>query len=91
MSTNLKINYESGVSMAMDCSTARHAYETAFRIIRRLRFVKSAQIETGKTIFKMIAREYEGGRYIAIYRIDGSIVSVWALNGNREGRDKGDC
>lgn len=39
MSTNLKINYESGVSMVMSCS----------------------------------------------------IVSAWVLNGNREGRDKGDC
>ena len=80
MKSELHINYKSGVTMSLSCS-ARFAYETAFRIIRRLRYVKSAEVETGKTIFKMVAREYPGGRYVAIYRVDGSIVSAWVLNG----------
>ena len=80
MKSELYINYESGVRMGVPCSTARFAYETAFRIIRRLCFVKSAEIVT-ETIFKMIAREYPGGRYAAIYRGDGSIVSAWVLKG----------
>lgn len=83
MKSELHINYESGVRMSMSCSTACFAYKTAFRIIRRLRFVKSVEIETGGTIFKMIAREYPGGRYAAIYRVDGSIVSAWVLNGRK--------
>ena len=81
MKSELYINYESGVRMGVPCSTARFAYETAFRIIRRLRCVKSAEMVTGGTIFKMIAREYLGGRYAAIYRGDGSIVSAWVLKG----------
>lgn len=81
MSGNLHINYESGVRMSMSSLSARSAYEAAFRIIRRFRFVRSVEIETGNTIFKMIVREYPGGRYIAIYRLDGSIVSAWVLNG----------
>lgn len=80
MKSELRINYKSEVTVSLSCST-RFAYETAFRIIRRLRCVKSAEIETGRTIFKMIAREYPGGRYAAIYRVDGSIVSAWVLNG----------
>lgn len=84
MKSKLYINYESGVRMGIPCSTVRFAYETAFRIVRRLRFVKSAEIVTGNTIFRMIAREYAGGRYIAIYRLDGSIVSAWVLNGGNK-------
>ena len=48
------------------------------------------EIETGMTKLKMYAREYAGGRYMVLSRGDGSIDSVWVLNGNREGRDKGD-
>lgn len=81
MKSELHINYESGVRMGVPCSTARFAYKTAFRTIRGLHCVKSAEIVTGGTIFKMIAREYSGGRYVAIYRGDGSIVSAWALKG----------
>lgn len=34
----------------------------------------------------MYAREYPGGRYIVLSRCDGSIDSVWVLNGlGREG------
>lgn len=84
MISELYINYESGVRIGVPCLTARFAYETAFRIIRGLRCVKSAEIETGRTIFKMIAREYSGGRYVAIYRGDGSIVSAWVLKGNED-------
>ena len=90
MKSELYINYESGVRMGVPCSTARFAYETAFRIIRRLRCVKSAEIVIGRTIFKMIAREFPGGRYAVLSRGDDSINSVWLLNGNREGRDKDD-
>lgn len=81
MKSKLHINYKSGVTMSLSCST-RFAYEAAFRIIRRLRFVRSVEIETQNMIFKMIAREYPGGRYAAIYRADGSIVSAWVLNGD---------
>lgn len=81
MKGDLYINYESGVRMGIGSLSARSAYEAAFRIIRRFRFVKSVEIERQDMIFKMIAREYPGGRYIVIYRQDGSIVSAWALNG----------
>lgn len=79
----LHINYRSGVRMSMSSLSVRSAYEAAFRIIRRFDFVTSVEIETGNTIFKMIARDYPGGRYIAIYRLDGSIVSFWALTGRK--------
>lgn len=83
MKGTLYINYRGTVIMSMSSLTVRSVYEAAFRIIRRFDFVTSVEIETGNTIFKMIARDYPGGRYIAIYRLDGSIVSSWALTGRK--------
>ena len=43
MKSELYINYERGVRMGVPCSSARFAYETGFRIVRRLRFVRSVE------------------------------------------------
>ena len=87
----LVINYENGTGMSLSCFTSRDSYRLASRIIRGWDYVESVELEMGMTKLKMYAREYAGGRYLAIYRGGGSIVSSWVLNGNREGREKGDC
>lgn len=86
----LMINYDNGTGMSLNCFKTAFAYKMASRIVRGWDHVKSVEIETGMTKLKMYAREYAGGRYMVLSRGDGSIDSVWVLNGNREGRDKGD-
>lgn len=90
MKSKLYINYDNGIGMSLNCFKAASAYKIASRIVRGWDHVKSVEIETGMTKLKMYAREYAGGRYMSLSRGDGSIASVWVLNGNREGRDKGD-
>jgi hypothetical protein len=87
----LMINYENGTGMSLNCFKTAFAYKIASRIVRGWDHVKSVEIETGTTKLKMYAREYAGGRYMVLSRGDGSIVSSWVLNGNREGGEKGDC
>lgn len=90
MKSKLYINYDNGTGMSLSCFTSRDAYRLAFRIIRGWDYVQSVEIETGMTKLKMYAREYAGGRYIVLSRGDGSIDSVWVLNGNGRGREKSD-
>lgn len=90
MKSKLYINYDNGTGMSLNCFKTAVAYKIASRIVRGWDYVKSVEIETGMTKLKMYAREYAGGRYMVLSRGDGSIDSVWVLNGNREGRDKGD-
>lgn len=90
MKSQLYINYENGTGMSIICFTLHEAYRLAFRIIRGWDYVQSVEIKNGTTYLKMYAREYPGGRYIVLSRGDGSIDSVWELNGNRKGRDKDD-
>lgn len=90
MKSKLYINYDNGTGMSLNCFKTAFAYKIASRIVRGWDHVKSVEIETGMTKLKMYAREYAGGRYMVLHRGDGSIDSVWVLNGNREGRDKGD-
>ena len=90
MKSKLYINYDNGTGMSLNCFKTAFAYKIASRIVRGWDHVKSVEIETGMTKLKMYAREYDGGRYMVLSRGDGSIGSVWVLNGNREGRDKGD-
>ena len=90
MKSKLYINYDNGTGMSLSCFTSRDTYRLASRIVRGWDHVKSVEIETGMTKLKMYAREYAGGRYMVLSRGDGSIDSAWVLNGNREGRDKGD-
>ena len=90
MKSKLYINYDNGTGMSLSCFTLRDTCRLAFRIVRGWDHVKSVEIETGMTKLKMYAREYAGGRYMVLSRGDGSIDSAWVLNGNREGRDKGD-
>lgn len=90
MKSKLYINYDNGTGMSLNCFKTAFAYKIASRIVRGRDHVKSVEIETGMTKLKMYAREYAGGRYMVLSRGDGSIDSVWVLNGNREGRDKGD-
>lgn len=90
MKNKLYINYENGTGMSLSCFTSRELYRLAFRIIRGWNHVQSVEMVLGTTNLKMYAREYPGGRYVVLSRGDGSTVSVWVLNGNREGRDKGD-
>lgn len=90
MKTKLFINYENGTGMSLSCFTSRDSYRLASRIIRGWDYVESVELETGMTKLKMYAREYAGGRYMALSRGDGSIVSVWVLNGNQRGREKDD-
>jgi hypothetical protein len=87
---NLTINYENGMGTSIRCFASRDAYRMASRIVRGWDHVRSVELETGMTKLKMYAREYAGGRYMVLSRGDGSTVSAWVLNGNREGRDKGD-
>ena len=86
----LMINYENGTGMRLNCFKAPFAYKLASRIVRGWDYVQSVELEIGMTKLKMYAREYAGGRCMVLSRGDGSTVSVWVLNGNREGRDKGD-
>lgn len=86
----LMINYEDGTGASLNCFKAAFAYKIASRIVRGWDHVRSVELETGMTKLKMYAREYAGGRYMVLSRGDGSTVSAWVLNGNREGRDKGD-
>lgn len=86
----LMINYDNGTGMSLNCFKTAFAYKLASKIVRGWDHVQSVEIETGMTKLKMYAREYAGGRYMVLSRGDGSIDSVWVLNGNREGRDKGD-
>lgn len=88
MKSKLYINYDNGTGMSLNCFKTVFAYKMAFRIVRGCDHVKSVEIETGMTKLKMYAREYAGGRYMVLSRGDGSIDSVWVLNGNREGREK---
>lgn len=90
MKSKLYINYDNGTGMSLNCFKTAFAYKIASRIVRGQDHVQSVEIETGMTKLKMYAREYAGGRYMVLSRGDGSIDSVWVLNGNREGRDKGD-
>lgn len=90
MKSKLYINYDNGTGMSLNCFTTAFAYKMASRIVRGWDHVKSVEIETGMIKLKMYAREYAGGRYMVLSRGDCSIVSMWVLNGNREGRDKGD-
>lgn len=90
MKNKLYINYDNGTGMSLNCFETAFAYKMASRIVRGWDYVQSVEIETGMTKLKMYAREYAGGRYMVLSRGDGSIVSAWVLNGNREGRDKGD-
>lgn len=90
MKSKLYINYDNGTGMSLNCFKTAIAYKIASRIVRGWDHVKSVEIETGMTKLKMYAREYAGGRYMVLSKGDGSIVVAWALNGNREGRDKGD-
>lgn len=90
MKSRLYIKYENGTGMGLSCFTTRELYRLAFRAIRRWDHVQSAEIETGTAKLEMCAREYAGGRYVVLSRGDGSIVSAWALNGNRKGRNKGE-
>lgn len=90
MKSKLYINYDNGTGMSLNFFKTAVAYKTASRIVRGFDHVKSVEIETGMTKLKMYAREYAGGRYMVLSRGDGSINSAWVLNGNREGRDKGD-
>lgn len=90
MKSKLYINYDNGTGTSLNCFKTAFAYKIASRIVRGWDHVKSVEIETGMTKLKMYAREYAGGRYMVLSRGDGSIDSVWVLNGNREGRDKGD-
>lgn len=87
----LVINYENGTGMHLRCFATRDSYRMASRIVRGWDYVQSVELETGTTKLKMYAREYAGGRYMVLSRGDGSIVSSWVLNGNREGGEKGDC
>lgn len=87
---NLTINYENGTGMSIRCFTSRDAYRMASRIVRGWDYIQSVEIEIGMTKLKMRVREYTEGRYMVLSRGDGSIVSMWVLNGKREGRDKGD-
>lgn len=87
----LVINYENGTGMHLRCFATRDSYRMASRIVRGWDCVQSVELETGTTKLKMYAREYAGGRYMVLSRGDGSIVSSWVLNGNREGGEKGDC
>lgn len=87
----LVINYENGTGMHLRCFATRDSYRMASRIVRGWDYVQYVELETGTTKLKMYAREYAGGRYMVLSRGDGSIVSSWVLNGNREGREKGDC
>ncbi len=86
----LVINYENGTGMILRCFSTRDSYRMAARIVRGWDHIRSVEVEKGMTKLKMYAREYAGGRYMVLSRGDGSIDSVWVLNGNREGRDKGD-
>lgn len=90
MKSKLYINYDNGTGMSLNCFKTAFAYKIASRIVRGWDNVKSVEIEAGMIKLKMYAREYAGGRYMVLSRGDGSIDSVWVLNGNREGRDKGD-
>lgn len=90
MKSKLYINYDNGTGMSLNCFKTVFAYKMASRIVRGWDHVKSVEIETGMTKLKMYAREYAGGRYMVLSRGDGSIDSVWVLNGNREGREKSD-
>lgn len=85
------VSYGNGVRFYFPHSTVRLAYRELFRMIRKDRSIESAELVVGSTKkLKMHAREYSGGRYMVLSRCDGSTVSAWVLNGNREGRDKGD-
>ena len=88
MKSKLYINYDNGTGTSLNCFKTVFAYKMASRIVRGWDHVKSVEIETGMTKLKMYAREYAGGRYMVLSRGDGSIDSVWVLNGNREGREK---
>lgn len=90
MKRKLYINYENGTGASLSCFTTRELYRLAFRVIRRFDYVQSVELEAGMTKLKMHAGVYSGGRYIVLSRGDGSIVSAWALNGNRKGRNKGE-
>lgn len=90
MKRKLYINYENGTGMSLSSFASRDLYRLAFRIVRGQDYVQSVELELGTTYLKMYAREYPGGRYIVLSRGDGTIDSAWALNGNREGRDKDD-
>lgn len=90
MKSKLYINYDNGTGMSLNCFKTVFAYKMASRIVRGWDHVKSVEIETGMTKLKMYAREYAGGRYMVLSRGDGSIDSVWVLNGNREGGEKSD-
>ena len=90
MKSKLHINYDNGMGMSLSCFTSRDTYRLAFRIIRGWDYVQSVEIEIGMIKLKMHTREYIGGRYVVLSRGDGSIVSAWVLNGNRNGRNKGE-
>lgn len=89
MQRKLYINYENGTVTSLSCFTTRELYRIAFRVIRGWDYVQSVEIETGIAKLKMRVREYAEGRYVVLSRCDGSIVSAWVLNGNRNGRNKG--
>lgn len=90
MKSKLYINYENGTGMSLSSFTSRELYRMASRIIRGWDCVQSVEMVLGTNYLKMYAREYPGGRYAVLSRGNGSIDSVWSLNGNRKGRDKGD-
>lgn len=90
MKRKLYTNYKNGLRISLSSFSSRDLYRLAFRIIRGWNNVRSVEIWLGTTYLKMYAREYAGGRYIVLSRRDGSIVSMWVLNGTGEGRDKND-
>lgn len=80
----LNISYTNGTKCCIHCVETRDAYNAAYHIIRRWRFIESVEVGTGTVKLKMhIIREYGSGQYLVLTRGDGSVVSARALNGNR--------